>query len=684
MIHARAEAIYGSRTYDVLGTINLEKEYRDIAREKQLVELMTGYLVMERRGQGVVCFCRDEENVCALLEEGIPRLQSLASVFIDDKIRGIKILKSPKVAVGVGIKGSLLDLKIQMEDLTLTEIDQILAAYRRRKKYYRMRNGDFISLENNGLAILSELAQGLMIGGGQIKSENIDLPKYRMGYIDAVLKNPPEGLEVHRDLDFKRMVRDMREYDDSDFDIPAELNARLRHYQKTGFRWLAMLDQWGLGGILADDMGLGKTLQVIALLLLKNANALVVCPASLVYNWESELHRFAPGLRAVAVVGSLAEREELIRSAEGRGVWITSYDLLKRDTAFYEEHSFEYMIIDEAQYIKNAGTQVAKAVKSVKADHRFALTGTPIENRLSDMWSIFDFIMPGYLYSYPKFRDEFEYPIVRSDDEDAGRRLRRMVQPFILRRRKNDVLKDLPEKTEEVYYAKMDSEQRKLYDAHVLQLQAQLMDQSDDAFRSDSIKYLAELTKLRQICCSPSLCYENYTGTSAKQELCMELVENAIAGEHRILLFSQFTQMLDALGEELKRRGIEYLYLSGKDSKERRRHLVEHFQKGEAPVFLISLKAGGTGLNLTAADMVIHYDPWWNAAAQNQASDRAHRIGQEKHVTVMKLVTRDTIEEKIIEIQDAKLSLAEDIIEGKGTADHRLSRQEMLELLTHR
>ena len=470
----------------------------------------------------------------------------------------------------------------------------------------------------------------------------------------------------------------MKSYSDSDFQIPDGLRAELRNYQKDGFRWLATLDAWGFGGILADDMGLGKTLQVIAFLLMKKERTLIVCPASLVYNWENEIARFAPELKTAVISGTQEERKKWLK--EGKAdVLITSYDLLKRDIDLYQGEEFFCMVADEAQYIKNAGTLAAKTLKSIQAVRRFALTGTPIENKLSDLWSIFDFVMPGYLYGYEKFRQEL--PIVSKEDEEALKRLQKMIAPFILRRKKTDVLKDLPEKIQEVVYTKMEPEQKKLYDAHVKQLQMELAGQTEETYNQNRLKYLAELTKLRMICCAPSLCFEDYKGVSAKTDMCLDLVENGIQGGHRLLIFSQFTKMLDILASELTKKKISYLYLSGKDSKEQRRNMVEKFSEGNIPVFLISLKAGGTGLNLTAADMVIHYDPWWNQAAKDQATDRTHRIGQKQAVTVMDLVVKDSIEEKMVEMQKRKAEMADEVMGGTMVSNHRISREELLDLL---
>ena len=302
-------------------------------------------------------------------------------------------------------------------------------------------------------------------------------------------------------------------------------------------------------------------------------------------------------------------------------------------------------MIDEAQYIKNHTTAVAKTVKSITSEIRIALTGTPIENRLSELWSIFDYLMPGFLYGYETFRKELETPIVKEKDESCTERLKKMVAPFILRRLKQDVLKDLPEKLEEVQYAHFDGAQQKVYDAQVVHMKELLAKQNPEDYDKNKIEVLAELTKLRQICCDPNLLFENYKGESAKREACIDLIKSAIDGEHRILLFSQFTSMLALLEEALKKEGIAYYKITGSTPKEERMRLVKQFNEGDVPVFLISLKAGGTGLNLVGADVVIHYDPWWNQAVQNQATDRAHRIGQKKVVTVFKLIMKNSIEE---------------------------------------
>lgn len=466
------------------------------------------------------------------------------------------------------------------------------------------------------------------------------------------------------------------------------MNAELRPYQKFGFRWLMTLGAMGFGGILADDMGLGKTVQAIAYLVAVKENyegdthrhSLIICPASLVYNWESEIHRFAPGLTVETVVGGAGSRKEKIRKSRA-DILLTSYDLLKRDVEAYQEALFDTVFIDEAQNIKNHGTQTAKAVKALGCARRFALTGTPIENSLSELWSIFDFLMPGFLGGYKHFKEKYEQPVAARQDEVAAERLRRMIRPFILRRLKKEVLKELPDKLEEVVYSRMETAQREIYEARVQRLLDSLSKQSQEEYRVGKLQILAELTHLRQLCCDPSLVYENYNGGAAKVDTCVELVNNAVEAGNKVLLFSQFTSMLDIIRRRLDEEGIGYYILTGSTSKEKRNELVKSFNGDRPPVFLISLKAGGTGLNLTAASIVIHFDPWWNQAAQNQATDRAHRIGQQQVVTVYKLIMKDTLEEKILEMQERKAGLSEEIMADGSISEVIGSKEEFMEIL---
>ncbi len=642
-----------------------------------------------------------EEQMLRMLESGADDLMQLGEVFATQSFRHKQDIRVISLSVGVSVSGGLLDLDITTEDVSRQELLDMLGAYRRKKKYYRLKNGSYVNMDSSAMAMLAELTDAMHILPKDFLKGKLHIPVYRTLYLDQMLE---EHNDVYnrRDVHFRRIVKSFKTVSEADFEVPESLVKIMRGYQKNGYQWLRTLDSWGFGGILADDMGLGKTLQIISVLLASkleqmpgegSANlSLIVTPASLVFNWGEELRRFAPQLNVRLVTGTQGERQSLLEEIEaclqGRrqepempDVLVTSYDLLKRDAAYYENISFRYQIIDEAQYIKNHTTAAAKAVKVIHSQTRYALTGTPIENRLSELWSIFDYLMPGFLYTYEAFRREIETPVVKGQNEDAMKRLQKMTGPFILRRLKGQVLKDLPDKLEENYYVNFEGDQRKLYDAQLTHIKEILTNQDDSEFNRSRMQLLAEITRLRQVCCDPSLCFENYRGDAAKSDTCLELVKSAVDGGHRILLFSQFTSMLAILSKRLNEEKISHYTITGDTPKEERLRLVKQFNEGDTPLFLISLKAGGVGLNLTGADVVIHYDPWWNVAAQNQATDRAHRIGQTRTVIVYRLIAKDTIEEKIQELQEKKRSLAEQVIGGEGARLGSMSREELLELL---
>ena len=660
---------------------------RDVPGEVRISRAINRYF-RHKESDGIhVVIKNDEAALYRLLTEGIEEFRTLGEVLVSDRLKTWKVLPPPGVSVGLSLNAGWLDLKVDTGGLTGSDLTRILTAYTQKKKYYRLKTGEFLELGEGGLYTVAKLAGELGLTRKDLAGEELHLPAYRALYLDTLLKESA-GVIYSKDQMARQLIRGLRSAEDSDWAIPKEMESVLREYQKTGFRWMKTLDSYGFGGILADDMGLGKTIQVIALLLdgcqkAPQAMNLIVCPASLVYNWEHEIGRFAPDLTVLALVGNAAEREAtLAEIAGGKNqpqVLITSYDLLKRDIICYEKLRFSYQIIDEAQYIKNASTQSAKAVKAVQARTRFALTGTPIENRLGELWSIFDYLMPGFLFSQQRFRKEYESPVIREEDGTVLAKLRRLTGPFILRRVKRDVLKELPEKLEQVVYSQMESQQRELYTAEAMKLR-ELLDQDKAAFDRERFQILAELTRLRQICCDPRLCYDNYKGESAKLETCLDLVRRGVEGEHKILLFSQFTSMLELIEARLKAEDISCCKLTGATSKEERIRMVGEFAGNDVKVFLISLKAGGTGLNLTAADVVIHYDPWWNVAAQNQATDRSHRIGQNKQVTVYKLIARQSVEENILTLQESKSRLSEQVITGEGGLT-ALSREELLKIL---
>lgn len=415
-----------------------------------------------------------------------------------------------------------------------------------------------------------------------------------------------------------------------------------------------------------------------------NKPSLVVCPSSLSLNWESEIKKFTPTLTSIVIHGNIEERHRQIKEIEKYNIVITSYDLLKRDIELYNElnYEFQYIIADEAQYIKNEHTQNAKAIKSIRAKTRYASTGTPIENSLSELWSIFDFIMPGYLFNYKKFKELYEIPIAKLEDKVAMRKLKMLIEPFVLRRIKKDVLTELPDKTITVLNNEMQDEQLKVYLSYVANAkQEAIREINQNGFEKSQIKILALLMRLRQICCHPSLFLNNYMGGSSKLTQCIEVIKDAIDSGHKILLFSGYTSMFEIIEPELKKEGISYFKLTGQTKVEERIKLVEEFNKNEnIKVFLISLKAGGTGLNLIGADMVIHYDPWWNLSAENQATDRTYRIGQKRNVQVYKMITKNSIEEKIYELQERKAKLANDMLSTEETFISKLSKEDIMAL----
>ena len=668
------------------------EHYRDIEAETALMDFLSGYMAEKDPVEKIFVTPRDDETLFTFLDSGLSGLMTMSEVRATERFMRLKIRRRMPFHAGVSLAEGLLTVELTSDELSPEEIMAAVSGYRQSQKFIRLKNGDFLRLdENEELKKLIELMDTLQVSPKELLAGKMHIPAFRSIYIDKMMESM-EDVYAERDTKFKKLIKEFKTISDADFDVPARLREVLRKYQVAGYRWMRVLDAYGFGGILADDMGLGKTLQAIAVLLAdhdeidpqeKPGTSLIVCPASLIYNWEEELHRFASPLRVLVVAGTQAERRDMIAQWKEYDVLVTSYDLLKRDIAEYEGRAFRYEVIDEAQYIKNHRTDAAKCVKLISAKTKFALTGTPIENRLSELWSIFDFIMPGFLYDYGTFREEFEVAIVKNRDEEKMERLRRMVGPFILRRSKAEVLKDLPEKLEEVHYAGFgrSSEQRKLYDAQVVRMREDLRRKSEEDLKRSRIEILAELTKIRQICCDPALLYENYKGDSVKKEMCMELVRSVVEGEHKALIFSQFTRMLELLKAELDKEKIPYYEITGATPKEARIERVRAFNADRTPVFLISLKAGGTGLNLTGADVVIHYDPWWNVAVQNQATDRAHRIGQTKVVTVYQLILKGSIEERIMELQQQKRALAEDILSSENVTASTFSREELLELL---
>lgn len=610
------------------------------------------------------------------LDYGIPLIQKQADVYVSEELKRLKNRRSMNLSVKVYVQNDLLKMELD-SNVNVDELSHILNAYRKKKKFYQLKNGEMIDLENTGLEQLDELASTMNLTTKDFKKETIEKPAYQAFHLMDV--NPE--FDVRNDVTVTEYTNRLMNIKKQPIQLKDEYKSLLRMYQQQGIQWLYDLKNMNLNGILADDMGLGKTLQVLVFYeqyVSKEKPSLIVCPSSLMYNWMSEIEKFKIDVDAVCVTGTQDVRKDIIK--ENHELYITTYDYLRRDVELYMSMEFEYIVLDEAQFIKNPKTKNAQSVKSLKSKHRLALTGTPIENGLSELWSIFDFLLPGYLYSLNYFTKNFEKPIQMGDDKRQAQ-LQKLVSPFILRRTKKQVLKDLPDKVEKDLWLNLSPEEKQLYLANLAQVNEQLQQQLE-LEKVDSILILAMMTRLRQICCEPRMLYENYTGESTKFKMCLDLIETLKENDKKVLLFSSFTSIFDSFIEEFDRRGIKYHMITGAVDKKKRKEEVDAFQSDDSNVFLISLKAGGTGLNLTKAQAVIHFDPWWNVSAQNQATDRAYRIGQTKNVLVYQLLMKNTIEEKIYEMQKRKKAMSDLFVENSKGGISTLSKEELKDLFS--
>ncbi len=629
---------------------------------------------------------KKEKSIVSFLNEGVNKLQDLGEVYYSESFKNIRLYGKSNLKAGIRLNNeNLLEFTFELEGVDKEELTNIFNALREKKKYYKLKKGGFVTLEDDGIKNIVEVIDYLGIKDKDLLNDKILLSKYNALYLDQKIKDQDMNY-VQRSKDFRELTNNIRDAKEMDYNPPEYLNKVMRNYQKIGFKWFKTLSYYGFGGILADEMGLGKTLQTIAFLASEKGEkpSLVVAPTSLLYNWQSEIEKFAPELKVLVMSGSKKQREELMEEVNNSDIVITSYPLIRRDIDEYEKINFKYCILDEAQQIKNASSQNANSVKRIKAEGYFALTGTPMENSLTELWSIFDFIMPGYLLSHSKFSKLYENPIVKNQDKEALEELNRHIKPFILRRMKKDVLKELPPKIEHNLVVDMTDEQKKLYAAYLASAKNEIDEEiKGKGFNKSKIKIFSVLTRLRQICCDPSVFVEDFKGESGKMLALNDLVEESLEQGHKILLFSQFTSVLKNITKVLDKNSIKYLYLDGNTKSEDRMDLCKEFNTGDAKLFLISLKAGGTGLNLTGADTVIHFDPWWNPAVEEQATDRAHRIGQKKTVEVIKLLAKGTIEEKIFNLQEEKKKIINNVINEDMNEDNVMTKmtQEDLESL---
>ncbi|QOY35132.1 SNF2 helicase associated domain-containing protein [Anaerobacillus isosaccharinicus] len=644
---------------------------RDYEKEEVILEMMEESSFAKTDGGYLL---HNEELEYQFLNSVVPKLQKFVQIYATTAVK-MRIFKGnipPRIRIKLQKeRTNWLEFKFELDGIPENDIREVLEALEEKRKYYRLRNGSLMSLETKEFEEMQQFLQALPIQKEDLES-TLNLPIVRgLQLIDSV----NEGSLFTIEESFTQFLEKIRHPERLGFEVPESLKLTLRDYQIHGFKWMKQLASLGFGGILADDMGLGKTLQSITFIVSalpeireKKQPVLIVCPSSLTYNWLSELMKFAPDIQAVVVDGQKHERMKIQKDMTDCDVLIISYPLLRRDIKWFEKQNFHTVFFDEAQAFKNPVTQTARAVKKIQASQRFALTGTPVENSLEELWSIFHVVFPELFQGLKQYSNLTRKTIARR------------IRPFLLRRMKEDVLLELPEKIELTQRVELLAEQKKLYAAYLAKLKNDTLKHLDkDTIRKNKIKILAGLTRLRQICCHPALFVDSYKGSSAKFELLLQILEEAKLSGRRVLIFSQFTKMLGLISRELADQGRAFFYLDGQTPSEERVETCTRFNSGERDLFLISLKAGGTGLNLTGADTVILYDLWWNPAVEEQAADRAHRIGQTNVVQVIKLVTRGSIEEKIDELQEKKRHLIEQIIDEKTSTT--LTEDDIREIL---
>jgi Superfamily II DNA/RNA helicases, SNF2 family len=679
-IISKIEFCYGDKIINPLVEASQYREIREFTEEMAVREELESYGFTE---YGRLFLLNDTEKIIKLLTEEPRALKKLAQVYYSQDFKKLYVRNLNIDSFSLSDNGSVIHMNLNLENVSDEELAELLDSIREKKKYYLLRNGSIINLSSVDSQKFIDFINSLNISGDRVQGGVFEIPLSRSMYINQYLQE--KGMdEVKVDERLGGIIHKLNGDKEDSILLETTVHKQLRDYQRVGVQWLKTMAEYSFGGILADDMGLGKTLQILAFLSEEKDEsrpALVVAPTSLLYNWKREAERFTPERKILLITGAKEKRRLLLTCCNDYNLIITSYGILKNDIEQFQEISFSYVIVDEAQNIKNPMTLNAGSVKSLRAKCCFALTGTPIENRLTELWSIFDFIMPGYLLSQRRFAQTYEEEILRGRNKERLMELSKLIKPFILRRLKKDVLDELPDKIITNYVSEMTEQQAKLYAAYYKDFKRELEDRLDQyGLEHSHIELLAALTRLRQICAHPGTFLENYVGGSGKLMQAMQLIADAVSSGHSVLLFSQFTKLLKLLQTELIKSGVKYYYLDGTMKAEERNMEVDSFNNDSEAVFLISLKAGGTGLNLMKADIVIHFDPWWNPAVEDQASDRSHRIGQKNVVQVYKLLTEGTIEEKIAQLQDKKRELLDSIITPGESFIDQLTEEEIKEL----
>ncbi|HEY5583201.1 MAG TPA: DEAD/DEAH box helicase [Ruminiclostridium sp.] len=679
-IVSKIEFCYADMIINPLDDVSAKKNFREFDCERKVISELE---LFGFRKNTKLFLLDDAEKIMNLLTNKLVELKKIAEVYYSEDFKKLYVKSLSGISLSLSEDGSIIHMNINLENVSDEELIELLGAMKSGKKYYRLKSGSIINLNSIESSKVIDLINSLGLDTNSIKDGLLEIPLNRSLYIDNYLRE--HGIEtLECDPRLSNLITNISTSEVAEIELDETLLGILRNYQLVGVKWLKSMASYSFGGILADDMGLGKTLQVLAFIVSETQRKLpciVVAPTSIIYNWKREAAKFTPQLKVLVITGPKDRRNLLINASIDFDLIITSYGALKNDVEEYKKIIFSYVFVDEAQNIKNPLTLNANSVKSIKAKCCFALTGTPIENRLTELWSIFEFIMPGYLYDKNKFINTFEDPIIREKNTAKMEELSKMIKPFIIRRMKKAVLSELPDKIETNYFTEMTEKQKKLYVAYYKNFKDELIAQiNESGTQKNHIEILTALTRLRQICAHPSTFLDNYDGGSGKLDLAMEIIKESINSGHSVLLFSQFTKMLKIIRDELENNNINYYYLDGTMKPEERVIEIDNFSSDKEAVFLISLKAGGTGLNLIKADIIIHFDPWWNPAVEDQASDRAHRIGQKNVVQVYKLLTEGTIEEKIAQLQERKRDLIGSILKPGETFLNSLSEAEIREL----
>jgi SNF2 family DNA or RNA helicase len=668
---------YGELEFNIFEDYKEKVIYRDSKKEQEVMSTLRNLGFEEDHGKFYLF--KEDAYVYRFFKSEIIRLQELGEVYYSESFKGIKSIGSKGISGEIRAgKYDYFEMDFKIDTVPPQETAEILRAFRENLKFFKLKSGEFLDLEELKLKEFLKLLD--VVASKGMQDNHVEIVRSKGFFVDSYIQEN-KIKNIDGQIVFKEMKNKFKNISKLKIKDPIGLCGTLREYQRIGCNWFKTLEHLGFGGILGDEMGLGKTLQTISFILSnRGSKTLIVMPTSLIYNWLSEFEKFAPTIRVASAIGDKNIRDEIILNIKNYDVIITTYNLLKRDLESYRDLSFDYFILDEAQYIKNPHSQNAVTVKEIKAKTRFALTGTPIENSLMDLWSIFDFIMPGYLYDEKRFSVRYHKKL--NENPEVLEDLYKLIKPFILRRSKKEVTSELPDKIEKKLVVDLNDEQKTIYGTyakHVVELIEKKV--KDEEFNTSKIEILAYITKLRQLCLDPSVIMKEYTGGNGKLDALVELLNECIEERHRVLVFSQFTTVLKNIGKRIKAEGISFSYLDGSLSSINRMNLVKNFNEGDTSVFLISLKAGGVGLNLTAADIVIHYDPWWNPAVEEQATDRTHRIGQTKVVEVIKIIAKGTIEEKIVLLQEEKKKLISELLGDELSRSENLGGLSEKELL---